>query len=222
MIKFATKRLVVLALGLVVVAGAVGIAGLSFAAERLQEYLAGDYMTTDVDKVPTADVAMMLGTAPVLPPTWRPNPDFLARLDGAAALWKAGKVKYVLVSGNGLHPGHWDETTAMRAGLIARGVPADAIYRDDWGLRTWDSVVRARDVFGLKRLVIVSQRSHVARALFLARSLGLEAYGLEAKERMPLGMRPYGAAVLAYFDAWRGKLPRLRGTPVVIGVDPAN
>ncbi len=204
-----------------------GFVGLPFAAERAQEFIAGDHMTADVDKVPTAEVGMVLGTAPSLPPKWKPNPDFVARLDAAASLWQAGKVKYLLVSGNGTEPGRWDETTAMRRGLLARGVPASAIYRDDWGLRTWDSVVRARDVFGLRRLVIVSQRSHVARALFLAQSLGLDAYGLEAKDHfghqsLYTQIRPYPAAVLAYFDAWRGKLPVLHGTPVVIGVKPAN
>lgn len=169
---------------------------------------------------------MVLGTAPVLPPDGRKNVDFLARLDSAAALWKAGRVKYLLVSGNGTHPGRWDETSIMRAGLIDRGIPAEAIYRDGWGLRTWDSVVRARDIFGQKRLLIVSQRSHAARALYLAHSLGIEAYGFEAESRLEQGLRgrlrPFPAAVLAYFDAWWGRLPRLRGTVVAIGVDPAN
>ena len=226
MIKLATVRLAVLAVVFLAIGAVAGVIGVSFGAERLQEHLAQDRMTYDADQVPSAEVGMVLGTAPTLPPNWRINVDFAARLDAAAALWKAGKVKYLLVSGNGTRSGRWDETTAMRAGLLARGIPVEAIYRDDWGLRTWDSVVRARDVFGLKRLVIVSQRSHVARALFLADSLGLEAFGLEADDRLEQGwkgqLRPYAAAVLSYFDAWRGKLPRLRGTPVIIGVDPAN
>jgi SanA protein len=226
MIKFARRRMTAVAMCFLVFGGALGIVGVPFAAERLQEYLAEGHMTAEIDKVPAVDVAMVLGTAPSLPPTYRPNPDFLARLDAAAALWKSGKVKYLLVSGNGRFPGRWDETTAMRAGLIERGVPSEAIYRDDWGLRTWDSVVRARDFFGQKRLTIISQRSHVARALYLAHSLGVEAYGLEAESRLREGLqgrvRPFLAAVLAYFDAWRGRLPHLRGTVVVIGVDPAN
>lgn len=226
MIKRASLHRIVLAvLGLGIGAMA-GVGVLSFGAERLQEHLALDRMTRDAGKLPSAQVGMVLGTAPKIGLLRRINDDFVARLDAAAALWRAGKVKYLLVSGNGLQHGFLDETTAMRAGLIGRGVPPDAIYRDDWGLRTWDSVVRARDVFGQKKLIIVSQRSHVARALFLADSLGLDAFGLEAEDRLAQGfmsrIRPYPAAVLAFFDAWRGKLPRLRGTPVVIGVDPTN
>jgi SanA protein len=227
MIKFATGRMVVLAIVSMLVGVAVGLVGVSYGAEQLQEYLAEDHMSHDVGKVPPSEVAMVLGTAPILAPDWHVNPDFTSRLDAAAALWKAGTVKYLLVSGNGTQPGQWDETTNMRRGLIDRGVPAEAIYRDDRGLRTWDSVVRARDLFGQKRLVIVSQRSHVARALYLASSLGIDAYGLEVKgwphEDDLYGLsRPFLAAVLAYFDAWRGSLPRLRGAPVIIGFDPAN
>ena len=121
-------------------------------------------------------MALVLGTAPI-GPEGGPNVYFVHRLDAAAALWKAGKVKYVIVSGS------TGEPEAMRAGLIERGVPATAIYRDPAGYRTRDSVLRARDVFGQKRLiVIVSQRFHLSRALFLARHAGIEAWGFEARD----------------------------------------
>jgi SanA protein len=71
----------------------------------------------------------------------------------------------------------------MMKELIARGVPAEAIERDFGGRRTWLSVQRARDVYGLKRVLIVSQRAQLDRALFLARRTGMEAWGFDAAER---------------------------------------
>ena len=201
-----------------------GCVALAFVAERLQEILTDDRMTYDVAEVPAADVGLVLGTAPILPRYQVPNPFFYNRIDAAAALWQAGKVKYLIVSGNGISSNH-DEPEIMRDALIDRGVPASAIYRDGKGLRTWDSLARARDIFGQRRLIVVSQRAHVARALFLAGALGIDAYGLEASEDdIPLDarstLRPYPAAVLSYYDAWRGLLPAEGERKVVVGVDP--
>lgn len=214
-------RLRWLFLGLLLVV-ATGTSALWF-AEHLQELLGGDVMTSDVTKVPGVEAGLVLGTSKLMPDR-SPNPTFGYRLDAAAALWKAGKVKYLIVSGN--HTGRYNEPEDMRDGLIRRGVPSNVIYRDGKGFRTWDSIARARSVFGLERMVVVSQRSHVARALFLARSLGIEAYGFDAREerRMSLKMqvRAYLAAVLSYYDAWRGTLPYHVGPRIAVGVDPAN
>jgi len=109
------------------------------------------------------------------------NTELGRRLDSAALAWREGKVRQVIVSGNRVGEGY-DEPTAMMQGLIARGVPAEAIERDFGGTRTWFSVRRARDVYGLKRVLIVSQRRHLDRALFLARRAGLDAWGLDAIE----------------------------------------
>ena len=114
----------------------------------------------------------------------------------------------------------------MRMGLLKRGVPGTSIYTDGNAYRTWDSVLNARDVFGLDRLLIVSQREHLARALFLARSLGMHPHGVEAPEP-PAGtrplwyrVRPYPAAVLALYDAWLRPRPPPRRPRIDIGIDP--
>jgi SanA protein len=160
----------------------------------------------------------MLGTAPI-GPEGGPNVYFVHRLDAAAALWKAGKVKYFIVSGS------TDEPAAMRAGLVERGVPTAAIYGDPAGYRTWDSVLRTRDVYGQKRLVIVSQRFHLSRALFLARHAGIEAWGFEARDvdspySIFTELRRFPSALRAYFDVWTDAPARDSGPPVRIGVDP--
>ena len=199
------------------------VAGLSFLAERAQEAMSDKVMTSDVRKLPVTEVALVLGTSPMKVDT-EPNPFFNARLDAAATLWKAHKAKYLLVSGS--HVADYDEPSAMRQGLIDRGVPAQAIYRDGEGFRTWDSMVRARDIFGQRRLTVVSQRSQLARALFIASALGVRAYGFEAEDDMPLELldrlRQYPAAVLSFLDSWRGELPIEIGSPIRIGADPPN
>src|SRR6202034_2604013 len=101
-----------------------------------------------------------------------PNPFFVHRIAAAAALYRSGKVQYLIVSGNqargGRAKGGYDEPSDMRDALIASGVPAKRIYRDYAGFRTLDSVLRAKSVFGQDRVIVVSQHFHLARALFLA------------------------------------------------------
>src|SRR5258708_36357810 len=126
-------------------AAALIVALLAWLAERHLHRTAEAMSFSDVAKAPAIDVVLVLGTAPI-GPEGGPNRYFVYRLDAAAALWKAGKAKYFIVSGSG------EEPAAMRAGLIERGVPAGAIHRDPAGYRTWDSVLRARDVYGQKRL----------------------------------------------------------------------
>ena len=121
--------------------------------------------------------------------------------------------------------GRYDEPTAMRAGLIERGVPAEAIYRDFDGDRTLDSVARARLVYGQTRLIIVSQRFHLARALFLARHEDMDAWGFEARDvdaaySIYTELRRYPSALRAYWDVWLNTPTGELGKPVAIGVDP--
>jgi SanA protein len=209
----------------VVLAVAVLIAGLAWLAERRLEAQSAPYMTDDPARLPTIDVALVLGAAPI-GPEGGPNRYFVYRLDAAAKLWHAGKVKYLLVSGDNRRK-DYDEPSAMRDGLIARGVPPAAIYRDFAGLRTLDSVLRAETIFGQKRLIVVSQRFHLSRAIFLARDAGVEAWGFEARDVVRAysfltELRRYPSALRAYFDVWFDTKPRQAGKPIVIGVDPPN
>lgn len=195
---------------------------LAWFAERRLDRTAEAKSFSHVGKVPAVDVALVLGTAPI-GPEGGPNRYFVYRLDAAAALYKAGKVKYFIVSGH--RDGRYDEPTAMRAGLIERGVPAEAIYRDFDGDRTLDSVARARQVYGQTRLVIVSQRFHLSRALFLARHEGIDAWGFEARDvdtpySIFTELRRYPSALRAYWDVWFDTPPGELGKPIAIGVDP--
>ena len=197
-------------LGLLLLFGVGGIALvavlLAWAAERGLDRAADDWSFADVARLPEVEAAVVLGTAPI-GPEGGPNVYFVRRLDAAAALWQAGKARTLIVSGSG------EEPEAMKAGLVARGVPADAIRLDPEGPRTWDSVLRARDAFGLRRVIFVSQRFHLSRALFLARHAGMEAWGYEARDvEAPYSfvttLRRYPSALRAWLDVWLQPAPK--------------
>lgn len=166
---------------------------------------AADWSFTDVAQAPSVEVALVLGTAPI-GPEGGPNRYFVYRLDTAAALWKAGKAKVLLVSGDKAGDSY-DEPAAMRAGLIARGVPAEAIQIDNEGYRTRASVLRARDVYGQSKILIVSQRFHVGRALYIAHQAGIEAWGVDARDvETPYSvfteLRRFPSALFGMLEAW--------------------
>lgn len=172
--------------------------------------------------LPAVDVALVLGTLPFQPPG-ELNPYMGERLSTAAELWRSGKVKYLIVSGNRDRDLDYDEPTAMRDTLVEFGVPSGVIYRDFSGFRTIDSVVRARDIYGQRRLIIVSQAFHVERAIFLARHLGIEAWAAHAEDDDTSAILPsFGRGLVllyAYWDLVAG--PRgVSGARVAIGVDP--
>lgn len=134
----------------------------------------------DVKAFPEVPVAVVLGTSARLA-DGRANLFFLPRMQAAAALFKAGRVKAVIVSGDNGTRGY-DEPTEMKRVLVRLGVPEVKIVCDYAGFRTLDSVVRAKEVFGQSRFIVVSQRFHNERAIYLARAFGIDATGLNAAD----------------------------------------
>ena len=139
-----------------------------------------DRLYTRIEDVPTRETGLVLGENPVMR-NGRPNLHFSNRMDAAAALYHAGKVRRLLVSGDNSRR-DYDEPTMMKEALIARGVPATSIACDYAGFRTLDSVLRARQVFGLESCTIVTQRYHNTRALEIAHASGLDAVGFCARD----------------------------------------
>ena len=179
-----------------------------------------DRIYSRVDAVPEMPVGLVLGTSPREGRSL--NPFFEGRMDAAAVLFKSGKVKKLLVSGD--HGSKfYDEPSAMRAALIKRGVPAKAIVMDDAGFRTLDSIVRARDVFGLKRCILVSDQFHLPRAIYIADHRDLETVGFYAEIRKTPTVKPYvremGARCLVWLDLFLlNRQPRYLGKPQPIRV----
>ena len=128
-----------------------------------------------LDQVPSAPVALVLGAQ--VYPSGMPSRFLRARLDLALLLLQRGTVDRLLLSGDAQAP-EYDEPAAMRAHLLAAGAPDDRLVLDPWGLDTYDSCVRARDVYGVERVVVVTQAYHLPRAVGTARLLGLDAVGV--------------------------------------------
>ena len=138
------------------------------------------YSKTTVDAVPSARAAVVLGCSRTVRGGLG-NLYYQRRIRAAADLFASGKVRAVLVSGDN-HVKSYNEPTDMKGDLVACGVPADKIVCDYAGFRTLDSVIRARKVFGLEDIIVVSQPFHVRRAVFLARGFGINAFGYEAED----------------------------------------
>lgn len=134
------------------------------------------HLYPDADSAPTTPVALVLGAEVYA--DGRPSPALANRLDVGIELLRLGRVRALLMSGgNGTF-----EVGAMRAYAIARGVTSDAILLDAAGERTLASCLQARDAFAARRLVIVSQELHMARAVYTCRRLGIDADGVVAPE----------------------------------------
>lgn len=158
----------------------------------------------NVSAINRCDVALVLGTSPHVGNF--ANPFFEGRMDAAAMLWRAGKVRHFLLSGDNSRKGY-DEPTAMKTALLSRAVPADAMTLDYAGFRTLDSMVRAREVFGLSQLIVVSDGWHLPRALYLASTAGLDATGFSSAEvpwkwSMRTRIREWFSRVKAVADIW--------------------
>jgi SanA protein len=130
----------------------------------------------DAEKINVMPVGLVLGTTRKVSKD-ELNQHFENRVAAAASLYLAGKVERLLVSGFREESGYYDEPRDMTARLLELGVPAAAITPDHAGLRTLDSVVRARRVYGLERITVISDDFHVPRALFIADREGIEAIG---------------------------------------------
>ncbi|WP_226345872.1 SanA/YdcF family protein [Agilicoccus flavus] len=129
----------------------------------------------DSTDIPAEEVALVLGAG--VGPDGRPSGFLAARLDLARALYKAGRVEVLLVSGDNSSE-HYDEPTAMKRYLVAHGVPEQKIVPDYAGRDTYDSCARVTRIFGVDRLVVVSQAYHLPRALAICSALGVDAVGV--------------------------------------------
>ena len=139
-----------------------------------------NFVSYDIQKLPNEKVGLLLGTSKILKSGWK-NLYFFNRIDAAEQLYKSGKIMYILISGDNSTK-DYSEPEDMQAELLKRGIPADKIVLDFAGFRTLDSVVRAKEIFGQNSFIIISQKFHNERAVFLAQHYGIKAYGFNAKD----------------------------------------
>lgn len=135
---------------------------------------------SSIGEVPKKDVALVLGAARY-GASGHENPYFTYRMEAAADLYLNGKVQHILVSGDNSKI-QYNEPEDMLKKLMELGVPASCVTLDYAGFRTFDSVLRAYEIFGIDDFIIVSQTYHLQRALFIANVNGIGAVGYQAKD----------------------------------------
>ncbi len=169
-----------------------------------------------VEDVPARKTALVFGTSPYT--RSGENLFYKYRMEAVAALWKAGKVQHIIVSGDNSTE-YYDESTAMKEALIAIGVPDSVITLDYAGFRTLDSVVRCKWVFGQTDIIVVSQEFQNERAIFIANHYGINAVGFNAKDvpnryGLKTMLREYLARVNAILDVYvLNTEPKFPGPP---------
>lgn len=136
----------------------------------------------DVAAIPKNKVGLLLGTAKYKDKGKQIiNPYYQYRIDAAVALYMAGKIDFIIVSGDN-STAFYNEPALMKEDLIARGVPPAKIYMDNAGFRTLDSILRCRDIFGEDHITIISQAFHNQRALYIANHKSITAVGFNATD----------------------------------------
>lgn len=177
------------------------------------------FVTGDISKLSYEKVGLVLGTSKTLKSGYK-NYYFYHRIDAAEKLFKENKVHYLIVSGDNSQK-NYNEPEDMMKELVARGIPQEKIFMDFAGLRTLDSVVRAKEIFGQKAFIIISQKFHNERAVFIARKHGIEAYGFNAKDvsknaGLKTKIREKFARAKVFLDFLLGVDPKFDGPKVVI------
>ncbi len=157
---------------------------------------------SDVSQIPPTRVGLVFGTTDRV--GGRENLYFRYRIDAATEVWNAGKIETLIVSGDN-RSRYYNEPEKMRQALVRRGIPADRIVCDYAGLRTLDSVVRAKEIFGADTVLFISQRFQNERAIYLAKAHGLNAYGyaardVESRAGLKTRLREVGARVKMWLD----------------------
>ncbi len=174
---------------------------------------------SSVEEIPFHKVGVVLGTSPYLS-NGRVNLYFKNRIDAAAELYHAGKVKYLIVSGDNSRK-NYNEPQAMKDALVAAGIPASHIYADYAGFRTLDSMVRAQMIFGLQDFTIISQKFHNERAIYLAQAYGIRPIAYNAKDvtkkaGFKTRVRELLARVKVFVDLRTNKQPKYLGERIDI------
>ena len=175
---------------------------------------------SDVESIPANRVGVLLGTSPI-GRYGNANPFYTYRVNACVALYNAGKIERVLISGDNSRK-EYDEPTWTKNDLVAAGIPDSAIYLDYAGFRTLDSMARAKEVFGLNQFTIISQRFHNERALFLTQCKDIDAIAFNAEDvplrrwQIRMTVREWLARVNAVLDICFAKQPHFLGDPIPI------
>lgn len=188
-----------------------------FVCDRKVKNAAEGKVFSTASEVPYNKVALLLGTGKFLS-NGAENPYYTYRIDAAYELIKNGKVKYIVISGdNGTKA--YNEPIQMRGDLVKRGIDSTIIFLDYAGFRTFDSVVRLRDIFGQTSVTVISQQFHNERAIYIAEHEGINAVGYNAKDvsganGFKVQFREKLARVKVFIDRFIGAKPKFSGDKI--------
>jgi SanA protein len=177
------------------------------------------FISDDMANVKPNNVGLLLGTSRNLK-NGAKNDFFFNRIDAAVELFKGGKIRNIIISGDN-SKADYNEPIDMKAELVKNGIPDSLIYLDYAGFRTLDAVVRARDIFGQNSFIVISQKFHNERAVYLARKFGIDAFGYNAKEvqaykGFKTKLREFFARDKMFLDLLFGVKPKFLGEKIIV------
>ena len=213
--KIFTKKKIIVSLIVMVLLSIISI----IFADKTIKSASKNYLYNDIATIPENKVGLVLGTSKFLQ-NGQINLYYQYRIDAAIALYQAGKIKYIIVSGDNSRK-TYDEPTQMKTDLMAGGVPENAIFIDYAGFRTLDSVVRIKEIFSQEKFTIISQHFHNERAVYLAHKHRLNAIAYNAKDvdkyfGFKTNMREKLARVKVFIDFLTNKTPKFLGEKIEI------
>ncbi|MEH0156658.1 ElyC/SanA/YdcF family protein [Limibacter armeniacum] len=184
---------------------AILMVGVIFACDTFISNYSKSLTYDSVTEVPSNRVGLILGTSKFVK-SGKKNLYFHYRIDAAVELYRAGKIKYIIVSGDNSSR-YYNEPRDMRAALMKRGVPSERIIMDFAGFRTLDSVVRAKEIFNQQEITIISQKFQNERAVYIAKHKGISAVAYNAKNvsfrsHLQTHLREYLARVKVMLDLY--------------------
>lgn len=215
--KKSLKRKMILLCALIVV-----IAGIPLSVNWYVQQAGLKYIT-EAESVPEADAILVLGAR--VYPNGNVSLMLNDRLSTGYELYKKGKAPKIIVSGD--HgTKEYDEVNAMKDFLKEKEVPPEDVFMDHAGFSTYESMYRAREIFQVQKVIIVTQEFHLPRAVFIARELGLDAYGVVADKHIYHGfmlrseLREIAARNKDFFTAKIFKpLPKYLGEVIPVSGD---
>lgn len=174
---------------------------------------------TDISQLPSSKVGLLLGTSKYVK-SGRQNAYFNNRITAALELFKANKIEFLIISGDNSRVGY-DEPTDMKTELVNNGVDSNKIFLDYAGFRTFDSMVRLKEIFGQDSAIIISQKFHNERAIYIAEALKIKACGYNAADvnkyyGLRTALREKLARVKVVLDFMVGTKPKFLGKKVAI------
>ncbi|MDR3226112.1 MAG: YdcF family protein [Prevotellaceae bacterium] len=197
----------------------IAIVAVVFICDNVIRYSSKKFVFNDINKTPYNKVGLLLGTSKYLK-SGQINQYFANRITATVNLYNAHKIDFVVISGDNSRK-NYNEPLDMKNELIKHEIPEEKIFLDYAGFRTYDSVIRMNKIFGQSKFTVISQDFHNRRAIYIARYLGLEATGFNAKDvdaynGLKTKIREKFARVKVFLDLWTNKNPKFLGEQIEI------